>query len=666
MSHKFLRRRVVRSASRRRCLASVCDARWLLRSTSAMCRCAGDGMLLLLLLPAPAHAACGTFDLTTCMNAAQYALWEGVASELWSINRVLLTLAYQLDVLRAWLIDVVFTSVFQVITDTISPALAPVATIAVLVGILLFLLMPVIGRVDIVNIRRALVWTVAAPLLLGAAGQGLAQAEQIRTGVGQTMFAAAQEIGSAPLFGAPSDEMNTAAQPLYPFSGCGTGTLVRPFADAQPSGLFMDDLAASMMYADAEDIHCPTQGSGPGSDLPDGFFSPAEGGPPSGGGDYATTQSVSDMSASDSAAWTVKIQNGCTRLLMGIVPSLLAVMNAIIQLLFALALVLLFVALPLGLLLVFFTDSSAGVTALARRMMTVLQTSWSSSLVLGIVFAALLAVSALGNVAAFVGLSLAGVLLTCFIIMIAVNACMSSVQVVAQTVGMTTGISGSDGTHGAASDDRRRISRRWRGGPVHANSRCHGASAMASLAAGTSRRYAAGAAAGRIGGGRACWWTGRRAGHRERGYRRHLHRRASARGRDGYRLARRLATTDAAKRDDVGRTMREREQERDLQRQADQARRGNAVDPGQHGWSNGARWRDILRRRHALVAQPAQRIAALSGDVAHAAWERARAAQDAVVHRAGDDPSPRCSIARGRRSGAVGLRSRRAVRSYRT
>jgi hypothetical protein len=45
-----------------------------------------------------------------------------------------------------------------------------------------------------------------------------------------------------------------------------------------------------------------------------------------------------------------------------------------------------------------------------------------------------------------------------------------------------------------------------------------------------------------------------------------------------------------------------------------------------------------------VVAQPAQRIAALSGDVAHAAWERARAAHDAVAVRAGDDPTPAAAL----------------------
>ncbi len=184
-----------------------------------------------LVMPTPARAECGTFDLTTCVNAAQYAFWQGLAGELWSINRVFLTLAYQLDVFRAWLVETVFTSVFQIVADAISPTLAPMATLAVLVGVLLFLLMPVIGRVEIVNIRRALLWIVVAPLLLAVAGQGLASAEQFRTTMGQLMFTAAQSVGSTPRFGAQSSEMNASAAALYPFTGCSGGALERPFTD---------------------------------------------------------------------------------------------------------------------------------------------------------------------------------------------------------------------------------------------------------------------------------------------------------------------------------------------------------------------------------------------------------------------------------------------------
>lgn len=600
------------------------------------------GVASWLAMPVPASAACGPRDLTTCVNAAQFAFWQGVAGALWSVNRVLLTLTYQLDVLRAWLVETVFTAVFQIVTEAISPTLAPIATIAVLIGVLCFLVMPVIGRVEIVNIRRALIWIVVAPILLAVAGQGLAGAEQLRTTMGQTMFAAAQEIGSAPRFGAQSGEMNASASPLYPFFGCDGGALDRPFIDGgSEAGIFMDDLAAAMMYADAEDIHCPLEGSGPGTELPDGFYSPAGGG--AGGSDYATTRSVSDMDASESAEWVRKIQQGVTRLLMGVVPSLLAVMNAIIQLLFALALVLLFIALPLGLLLVFFTDTAAGVTGLARRMVSVLQTSWSSSLLLGIVFVALLAASALGNVAAFVGLSVAGILLTLFIIFIAVNAFMSSVQAVAQTVSLGTGITGSAAKVALAGATGGVGAVAMAGAQATKAAGEMGLDYAVARRAGTSRRYALGTAAGRIrgvarvGGLAAALGMGNEVTDGiytgERG----------ARSRESYRLTHRLASADAAKKDANQQTMREREQERDLQRTVERAWRGSTLEEAGRIIGGGMRTvRHPVKTAHHAVraAGPSvERISELSGDLAHAAWERARAARDSVVERTGDKPT---------------------------
>ena len=592
-----------------------------------------------LAVPTPVYAACGPRDLTTCVNAAQYAFWQGVAGELWSINRVLLTLAYQLDVFRAWLIETVFTSVFQIVADTISPVLAPMATIAVILGVLFFLIMPVIGRVEVVNIRRALIWIVIAPSLLAISGPGLARAEQFRTTMGQTMFSAAQSIGSEPRFGAQSTEMNTATTSLYPFSGCSGGVLERPFTDGgSASGVYMDDLAASMMYSDAEDIHCPTEGSGPGTELPDGFYSPPA--------DYATTEAVSDMDSSRSAEWVAKIQRGVTRLLMGIIPSFLAVMNAIIQLLFALALVLLWIALPLGLLLVFFTETATGVTGLARRMVSVLQTSWSSSLLLGIVFVALLAASNLGNVAAFVGLSIAGIGLTLFIIFVAVNAFMSSVQAIAQTVSMGTGISGNVAKRAFAGATGGAAAVALTGAQATKKAGEMGLSYAVARRARTSRRYALGAAAGRIGGVAKVGslasalgieneitdgiYTGHRGVH----------------NRDGLRAIRRFALTDAAKVDEpTGMTMRQREEQRDLQWAAERARRGSNLEQAGRILSRG-----VQAARHPVESLRAgarvvwespgvERLQELSGDAARGAWERVREGRDSVTERAGDAPS---------------------------
>ena len=163
--------------------------------------------------------------------------------------------------------------------------------------------------------------------------------------------------------------------------------------------------------------------------------------------------------------------------------------------------------------------------------------------------------------------------------------------------------------------------------------------------AGTSRRYALGTAAGRIGGvaqvgGLAAAlglsnevtdgiYTG------ERG----------ARSRDGYRLTHRLAMGDAARQDAEQLTMHEREQERDLQRAADRAQRGTTLDEA--GRLIGGGLRTVLHPAATVrraTGPGRERISELSGDVAHTAWERARAARDAVAERAGETPTLARSI----------------------
>ncbi len=295
----------------------------------------------------------------------------------------------------------------------------------------------------------------------------------------------------------------------------------------------------------------------------------------------------------------------------------------------------------------FFTDTAAGVTGLSRRMVSVLQTSWSASLLLGIVFVALLATSALGNVAAFVGLSVAGIFLTLFIIFIAVNAFMSSVQAVAQTVSLGSGITSSAvkvalaGVAGGAGAVAQT------GMQAATGAGEMGLSYAVARRAGTSRRYALGTAAGRMGGvaqvgGLAAAlglsnevtdgiYTG------ERG----------ARSREGYRLTHRLAASDAARQDAEQLTMREREQERDLQGALDRARRGTTLNEADRLVGSGMR---TLTHPVATVRRATrpgrERIAELSGDLAHAAWERARAARDAVAERAGERPTlPRSIVA---------------------
>src|SRR5687768_11784521 len=78
-----------------------------------------QGLLMLATLctailgPASTAAACSWDDVECMGQSFGYPLYLGVASLLWTIDRMLLLLTYQLEHLRAWLIDVVFSSVYE-------------------------------------------------------------------------------------------------------------------------------------------------------------------------------------------------------------------------------------------------------------------------------------------------------------------------------------------------------------------------------------------------------------------------------------------------------------------------------------------------------------------------------------------------------------------------
>ena len=387
--------------------------------------------LLTALWPRTSWAACGVQDPGGCVDAAMYSFWYGLAGLGWSIDRTLLLLAYQLDTFRWWLVDVAFSSAYQVLVQIIDPLILPFATLAVIVGCLAFLLLPLFGRTNLVNIRHALVWTVLAPLLLSLSGPMIVQLEQLRSSVGTALFDGVSAIAPGAIFGAAASDMR-APTSLYPANPCGSGTLARHVI----GGLRMDDLAAAMLWADAEDIHCPDRG-GPSADIPDLFFEAAPTGP-----GYARDEDVSQMDAGNDRTQAVQnMQRGAIRTFLGILPSILAVLDALVQLVFSLCLIALWIGLPIGLVFVFFEQTASGVTGLLRRLLGVLQVSWSSSVLLGIVAACLIAAAELRNAAAYSGLAIGGIVLTAYMLIVAVDTLKSCIRTLNDTVATATGLS---------------------------------------------------------------------------------------------------------------------------------------------------------------------------------------------------------------------------------
>jgi hypothetical protein len=387
--------------------------------------------------PRPAWAACGPMDLGGCADNAEYSFYYGIASFAWSVNRWLLILAYQLDQLRGWLITVAFSGAYQWLTSFVQPAYIPIATAALMLAAILFMLVPITGKTGFVSIRHVVIWAVLTPVILTVAGQMIGQAEQVRSDISSQLFAQMSRAAPGALFGSSGSDM-AAPTPLYPSNPCGT-TLTRTTV----TGLAMDALAATLAYADAGDVHC-SDARGPSRDIPDGMYN----NPPA----YAYNGSVGDLDSSvERRGWVEGMQRGMVRLLQSIVPSFLAVLESLIHLVFSLSMALLWLSLPIGLLFVWFQQTASPISGVLRRAASVLIVSWMASMVMGVLSSVLVAAAQLGNAGAYTGMAFGGLFLMGYLALLAFSTLWKSIGTIEQTALSVTGMSFTEPFQTAAS-----------------------------------------------------------------------------------------------------------------------------------------------------------------------------------------------------------------------
>ena len=392
----------------------------------------GAALLILLslalhaLFPRPAWAACGPLTVNFCIDNAEYSFYYLLASLAWSVNRWLLILAYQLDQLRSWLIIVAFTSAYQWVTNFVRPVYIPVATAALLLASILFMLVPLTGRSSLVSMRHVLIWAILTPLILTLAGQMIGQAEQLRSSVSAQLFTQMSSAGPGAIFGAAGSDM-PAPTPLYPSAACGA-TLTRSIP-----GMAMDSFAAAAVGADVGDLFCP-EARGPSREIPDSFYTTVFG--------FAYDGYVGDLdSAVESRGWVEGMQRGMIRLLQTIIPSFLAVLESLIHLVFSLSMAVLWLSIPISLIFVWFQQSAAPLVNIVPRVVSVFMVSWTSSLLMGLVSAALLSAAQLGNATAFTGLAVGGLFILGYLTIVAFGTMWKSVGTIEQTALAATGLS---------------------------------------------------------------------------------------------------------------------------------------------------------------------------------------------------------------------------------
>ena len=375
-----------------------------------------------------ASAACSWTDPIACADGAMYTAAYAYVASLWTIDSAILIAAWQLDSYRAYLVNTAFLGIYNAITAYISPIFLPAAIVMLMLAAILMMILPAIGVESPIKIRSALLWAIVGPMLLAIGGQAIGGAEQIRSEVASEFFADGLTMMPTGIFGATSASLMPVPTAIYP-AACGAQSLVRPNGG---TGLRADDVAAAIVRADALDIHCP-DARGPVADLPDGMFiaEPTT---------WMYFGDVADLTTSaERQSYIVGARHAAQATQQSIIVAVLAVMLAMIDLIFALAAVLVWLALPFAILAGYFVGSAAPVKQLAAVGWSVIQTSWTSSIVAGLLTAVVVGTSTTANPIAIVGSSILGILLALVILII---ACTTIVRAAAGVNTAVTAVAG--------------------------------------------------------------------------------------------------------------------------------------------------------------------------------------------------------------------------------
>jgi hypothetical protein len=352
--------------------------------------------------PAMRAEPCSVTMADACVALVDYNIWYGIAMLVWQADRMLLQAAYQIDHVRWWLVTEAFSSAFEAIRSGFEPLMTPAAVVAAMLALLLVLCVPLLGRIEILNIRQIFVWTVLGPLLLAQAGPLLLELERTRSDVATILTAQVGQSAGTAFSGTPRDsEPSMGPEPLYQDENICPGGQVRRPAPSGAAGdtqaLHLDDLAAAFVLADAQDIHCPDVRP-PSHTLPDRFFQPDA---------YAFDGDMGDgPTLIEMKQAAERIKAGVVRLALGLIPATVALMEALIQLLLSASLVVLWLATPLLMIALLFSRDLRPLGELLQRTAQVIVTSWMVTILLALIGVSLLGAAQAGNPSAYAALSL--------------------------------------------------------------------------------------------------------------------------------------------------------------------------------------------------------------------------------------------------------------------
>ncbi|HEX6293019.1 MAG TPA: hypothetical protein VFZ66_27800 [Herpetosiphonaceae bacterium] len=345
-------------------------------------RLAGLVLVWWLLFPPRAWAGCGATDPGACMDNALYQGELMLMALLWDINQTLLLVARNVEALREWLIAEVLGTAFDAIIAGIQFPFWIAAAIAWLVFVVGYFLQALVDGLQWVSLKRLIQYGGLALFLFQVGSQAVSATEQIRVSAGrgfaQIAGTSINQVTEDLDFYAADDSSMDAPHTIY-------GGDVCPGLSTQRStpGLYLNDLAANYLWADAKDIHCPDQAEGR-ADVPVEF-----------GNRYAPPPMQIDDEEPEVRQRKMKLAwDGVSRLGWGLPLATAGLIEQIMHLLFALALASTWIGLLIGLLFALFVATEGMFKAHLQGIITTWKTAWLGSfwmaLVLGVLYLAAL------------------------------------------------------------------------------------------------------------------------------------------------------------------------------------------------------------------------------------------------------------------------------------
>lgn len=439
------------------------------------------------LLPSPASAQPGVpafcsnpLDLSCPVDRFFYDQMVTLIRPLWIVNRMMLLGSYYLDELRYQLVQNMFLGGYEQLLALATSVFAYVMLAALLLALLLVVVAPMFGASSPLSIPMIMATTVVAPVIFVGLAGIFGTVEQTRMEVSEQIYQATAASGGVEAFrdsipsapdaaAAARDQSMEPPAHLYPAEGdtllCTRGGAVLTFprrsggAQGPRRSFRPDELAAAYLYADLVDIHCPyarydlrtAVGFGDGYDplvAPHKYFDTVAGGPAYlltrdigvyswGSGDIARRQEAKASAAA-----------GLTRMLIGTLMSFAALIYYLMQIVFTLAMVALFVAIPVGTLFGVFQKDWGWARDLLRRGGAILKTSWISSFLLGLLITALTATAQERNGTLFIGMGVLQIVVGVYLLMVSFQSLQSGVAALAGITGSALGAAA--GTMGRA------------------------------------------------------------------------------------------------------------------------------------------------------------------------------------------------------------------------